>query len=388
MTCLKAFTICFLSSQHPPLDKRVFDKEALSLSAAGYHIVHLCPGDGESSTVRGIAIHTYVRRQGWRGRFFFLPVLYARAASLDADCYHCNEVDSWLVGVLIGLRKGKLVVFDVHEHYPGMFAERFFPSLLRPLASAAMRLVFRALAAFTDRIVLAKESLTSDFKGSEEKIVLARNYPILTYLAVRNESNPAAPEPVADGMCLVHLGLMNRTRCWPELLDALALAKAKTLRLHLIGTFNDGTRAEFNQRVAALGLEHRVAAEDWMSFAGAYERLLSSHAGLVLLRPGLTNHINALPHKMFDYMMAGLPVVAPSFAEEVSRIVCESDCGLLVNSVDPKEIAQALDRLASDHCLRQRLGQNGRRAVLEKYNWESESARLTRMYNDLMGAAQ
>jgi glycosyltransferase involved in cell wall biosynthesis len=91
---------------------------------------------------------------------------------------------------------------------------------------------------------------------------------------------------------------------------------------------------------------------------------------------------------MFDYMMAGLPVVVPSFAEEVSRIVREYDCGLTVDSSDPAELAHVLDRLASDPSLRRRLGENGRRAVLDKYNWEVEGGRLTRMYDELIGKVQ
>jgi glycosyltransferase involved in cell wall biosynthesis len=380
--------ICFLSSEHPPFDKRVFDKEARSLSAAGYDVIHLCPGDGKSKTVDGVSIRTYVRGPGWRGRFFFLRRLYRLAAELNADCYHCNEVDSWFVGVVLRVRKGKHLVFDVHEHYPGIFAERYFPALAQPLAAAAMRLFFRALTACTDRIVLAKEPLAADFKGSEQKQVLARNFANSFYL----KSHSGVCEPIlergANGVRAVHFGVMSRARCWPELLEALARTKAKALRLHFIGTFNDGSREEFDLRVVALGLQHRVEVEEWMSFADAYERLVSSHIGLVLLRPGKINHIHALPHKMFDYMMAGLPVVAPSFAEEVSRIVKESDCGLRVNSSDPMELAQALDRLASDPSLRRRLGENGRRAVLEKYNWEVEGARLTRMYNELIGLEQ
>jgi glycosyltransferase involved in cell wall biosynthesis len=367
------------------LDKRVFDKEARSLSAAGYRVVHLCPGDGNSKVIDRIEIRTYVRKRGLRGRFFSLPKLYRLAAPLNADCYHCNEADSWLVGVMLRIRKGNRLVFDVHEHYPGMFAEKYFPTWSQPLATAAMRLMFRILAAFTDRIVLAKESLVADFRGTEKKQVLARNFPISGFLRSPNQK---LFKNGTNGLSAVHFGLMSRARCWPELLEALARTKTKTLKLHLIGTFNDGSKEEFDQRVVDLGLQNRVHVEEWMSFSEAYERLVSSDAGLVLLQPGRINHIHALPHKMFDYMMAGLPVVVPSFADEVSRIVRESDCGLMVSSSDPTELAQVLDRLASDPSLRQRLGENGRRAVLDRYNWEAEGARLTQMYSELIGMVQ
>src|SRR5712672_2110658 len=161
-----------------------------------------------------------------------------------------------------------------------MFAERYFPALAQPLAAAAMRLFFRALTVCTDRIVLAKESLVADFKGSGKKQVLARNYPISSYLKSRSGVCEPSFKSEANGIRAVHLGLMGRARCWPELLEALARTKATTLRLHFIGTFNDGSREEFNQRVVALRLQHRVEVEEWMSFADAYERLVSSHAGL------------------------------------------------------------------------------------------------------------
>jgi glycosyltransferase involved in cell wall biosynthesis len=377
--------ICFLSSEHPPFDKRVFDKEGRSLSAAGYRVIHLCPGDVDSKVIDGIEIRTYQRKRGLRRRLFFLPKLYHLAEHINADCYHCNEIDSWLIGVMLRIRKSKRLVFDVHEHYPGMFAEKYFPARMKSLAVAAMRLLFRILAVCTDRIVLAKESLVVDFRGSERKQVFARNFPISRYLTSPNQK---LFKDRTNGLCAVHFGLMSRARCWPELLEALATTKTKTLKLHLIGTFNDGSREEFNQRVIALGLQNRVHVEEWMSFSDAYERLVSSDAGLVLLQPGRINHIHALPHKMFDYMMAGLPVIVPSFAEEVSRIVRESDCGLMVNSSDPIELAQVLDRLASDPSLRRRLGENGRRAVRDKYNWEAEGGRLTRMYDELIGMVQ
>jgi glycosyltransferase involved in cell wall biosynthesis len=86
---------------------------------------------------------------------------------------------------------------------------------------------------------------------------------------------------------------------------------------------------------------------------------------------------------MFDYMLAGLPVIAPNFAQEVVEIIKEADCGILIDPLNPDEIAQALDRLATDPQERQRLGRNGRRAVLDKYNWEAEFQKLLEMYTTL-----
>jgi glycosyltransferase involved in cell wall biosynthesis len=182
---------------------------------------------------------------------------------------------------------------------------------------------------------------------------------------------------------VIHLGRMARQKGWPQLLEALSVARAPGLRAWLVGSFADNSETEFHARVAGLGLSGRVIAENWMPFADAYRRVLAADIGIVSLQPGSYNHTLALPHKLFDYMVAGLPVIAPAFAREVAEIVGGNECGLLVDTSNPRAIAEALDRLARDPEERDRLGANGRKAVLERYNWERESEKLVGMYQEL-----
>ncbi len=93
--------VCFLSSMHPPLDKRVFEKEAKTLVNAGYQVTHLAPDDGGARVIDGIQIRTFRKPQGLFARVFQLPSLYRKARKIDADIYHCNEVDSFLVGIAL-----------------------------------------------------------------------------------------------------------------------------------------------------------------------------------------------------------------------------------------------------------------------------------------------
>ena len=176
---------------------------------------------------------------------------------------------------------------------------------------------------------------------------------------------------------------MERQRGCLELLEALTRVRSQDLCIEIVGTFVDDSQADFERRVVELGLAERVRVEAWLPFEQAYQRVLGADIGLILFLPGQKNHNLALPHKMFDYMLAGLPVIAPNFAHEVVEIIKEADCGILIDSSNPDEIAQALDRLTMDPQERQRLGRNGRRAVLEKYNWEAEFQKLLKMYTTL-----
>ena len=102
----------------------------------------------------------------------------------------------------------------------------------------------------------------------------------------------------------------------------------------------------------------------------------------MLFQPGEENHRLAPPHKLFDCMLAGLPVVAPAFADEVAAVVREAGCGLLVDSADPGAIAAAVASLA-DPSRRAAMGEAGRRAALGRFGWAGEAARLVELYRRL-----
>ena len=103
---------------------------------------------------------------------------------------------------------------------------------------------------------------------------------------------------------------------------------------------------------------------------------------LVLFQPGAVNHRLALPHKLFDAMLAGLPVIAPAFATEVAAVVREAGCGELIDTADPTAIAAAIARLR-DPARRAALGLAGRRAAEGRYGWPGEAARLVELYRRL-----
>jgi glycosyltransferase involved in cell wall biosynthesis len=164
------------------------------------------------------------------------------------------------------------------------------------------------------------------------------------------------------------------------MLEAVVLAADDRLCLHVLGAFSDDSRAAFDRRVSTLGLTKRIVIEGWLPFEEAFSRLLDADIGLILFQPGFENHVFASPHKLYDYMLAGLPVIAPIFAVEVSDVIRRYDCGLLVDPSDPADIAVALARLTTDPKLRRQMGCRGQTAVLEELNWERESLHLLDLY--------
>ncbi|WP_135467559.1 glycosyltransferase [Crenalkalicoccus roseus] len=364
--------VVMLSAAHPPDDVRVVRKEGAALAEAGWRVRHLCPGPPEAARgVAGVAIETYRRRGGWRGRLLGLPALARRAAESGAAVLHASEPDAWLAALLAARASGARVVLDVHEHYPSRLDARL-PAPLRPLARAALRALCRAAGRAADAVVVAKDGLAEDF-AAPGRTVAVRNYaPDL----------PVAPRAHGPGpLTLVHSGALTASRGWPQMLGALALAPPDT-RLRLVGRFTDGSEAAFLARAAALGLEGRIERLPWLPQREALARVAEADIGLVLFQPGETNHRLALPHKLFDCMLAGLPVIVPAFAEEVAAAVRAAGCGEVVDSADPAAIAAAIARLA-DPARRAALGAAGRRAALTRFGWAGEAARLVALYRRL-----
>lgn len=377
--------ICFLSSLHTPYDKRVYFKEALSLVKMGFRVIHLAPGEEDSTFERnGVLIKTYTgSKKNIIDRLFYIPKLLFLALGINAKCYHCNELDSWFVGIIIKIIKNKKVIFDVHEHYPSRVAENYFPARLGPFVERTVKILFKLLSALTDGLIFAKKSVAGDFP-KKVKSINVLNYTSLDGIRIEEKwrSNKSKNKP--SNITAIHLGLINQVRGWPQLVDAMNIVNNSRLNIHIIGTFSDGSQDDFEQQIASTGIENRFDFENWMPFEKAHISLLNADIGLVLFQPGIKNHEYAFPHKLFDYMLAGLPVIAPKFAQEIKPIIEKEDCGILVDTSKPNEISRALDFLADNPDERKRLGNNGKKAVIKKYNWENEAEKLINFYLDLL----
>jgi glycosyltransferase involved in cell wall biosynthesis len=125
-----------------------------------------------------------------------------------------------------------------------------------------------------------------------------------------------------------------------------------------------------------------VQAHGHLDRIGVQQVLRRAMAGLVTLHP-VVNYLDALPVKMFEYMAAGLPVIASRFPLW-QDIVEGNQCGVCVDPGNPAAIAAAIDHFCRHPHIARRMGENGRRAIHTRYNWGSEADKLAAFYDAVL----
>jgi glycosyltransferase involved in cell wall biosynthesis len=165
-----------------------------------------------------------------------------------------------------------------------------------------------------------------------------------------------------------------------ELVAAMALVSEPQARLVIAGEIRPPElEAEFR---SAPGWE-RVDFLGWLPRRDVAALLREARVGVLTFLP-VAGHEDALPNKLFEYMAAGIPVVA-SYFPLWQRIIEEAGCGIAVDPRDSTAIAAAIDRLLAHGREATDMGERGRLAFQSTYSWDGEAAKLLALYERLAG---
>jgi glycosyltransferase involved in cell wall biosynthesis len=368
--------VCILTSVHIPFDGRIFHKEAKSLARAGYEVVLIARHDKEEVVdgVRVVPLPPPKNRVQRMTRVLWR--LYRLALRENAEVYHFHDPELMIVGLLLK-RRGKKVIWDVHEHYPNSILDKHYIARpLRRLVGRSFDLFERAVVRFFDYVIYTTPSVGARYQTMKVRSGRIENYPIIKL----SESFAKNPQEK-----IVYLGGMSRMRGLLEVVEAFAVVAQKYPRweLCLVGSYSPASfENELKDRVHALGIQARVKFIPWVPYEEK-ERLSSQAAMGVITYLPYSNNTSCLPNKLFDYMLVSLPVIASNFPL-YREVVEPNHCGLIVDPSQPAEIARAMEYLIEHPQEARQMGENGRRAVQERYSWEKESAKLLEIYEAVL----
>lgn len=366
---------------HRPLDPRIFRKECRALAAAGYEVHLVVPGP-PADEVDGVQFHSVAddpARPPARRQWARLLRATRWAFRLRPSVYHLHEPHLIPLGLLLKLA-GARVVYDVHEHYPGHARSKLFDRPLRGRVKALMWTALEWLARRAlDGFVCASPALAERFPGARTEVV--GNFPLGRDFALAEADS--APRPYRERPnTLIHTGYICEIRCFWEIARALELLPARLdWRLRTIGSFRPPELAETARSLPGWS---RLQLIPWQPYPVVVREMFDARVGLVLLHP-LPNHHDAIrSNKLFEYMAAGIPVIAPDLPRW-REIVRGVGCGLVVDPLDAAAIAAAIEHLLTHPEEAEAMGRRGRKAVETTFNWENEAPRLLSLYRGLGG---
>lgn len=391
-----------LANPFPP-DIRV-EKEARALAQAGHTVFVLSPYKtdrpveedvGYAIVLRRIPMQPFARRALRFARFCTrgMEPLWRRhiagaVSEYDIDALHIHDLPLVNTGLAVAGRKGIPMVADLHENYPdlvrfhrGGWRAKVANTLISP--DRWRRFEASWVRRADDVITVVDEiawHLIKDCGVKESKVTVVMNtedpdhflsIPIKDDIIRKYEQYFVLSYIGGFG---AHRGIETAIRAMPQVLAAVPAA-----RLVLVGTGPD--EAALRQQTRSLGLSHAVEFTGWQPFEAVPSFIAASKVCLIPYIDAVQTNRSA-PHKLFQYMAMGKPVVVSSM-ESLTRIIEETCAGLVYPAGDEAALGEAVIRLARDKELAQRLGQSGETAVRTKYNWEMESKKLVELYRGL-----
>jgi len=367
--------ICILTSVHHALDVRIFHKEAKTLANAGYDVSLIAQHDKEE-IVDGIRIIPLPKPKNRLVRMLFLTrKAYKLALEQKADIYHFHDPE--LLPRMLKLKKKTKakIIYDVHEDVPKqILSKHWIPEILRKPAACIFNIYEKSIAKKFDYVITATPHIKENF--TQKNVIDIKNYPVVQNLKNFKNQNESKKN---DFFTLIYAGGLSRLRGIKEIIQSLNFVSPKyPIRLQLLGEFDDKI---FEQEIRRLKKWEKVDFLGWVPQKETIKHLSGAGIGLVCFWPE-PNHINAMPNKIFEYAIAGLPIIASNFPLW-KEIIEGNNCGICVNPLNPKEIAKAIEYLIEHPNEAKIMGENGRKAVLEKYNWENESKKLLEVYEEL-----
>lgn len=368
-------SVCHVISGYFRTDARVFLRQCKSLHSHGFEVSILTNDGDQDEVLDEIGIIDCAKPwPRWKTLLMAKRQFLAKALEIDADIYQLHSPELLPLGLALKTA-GKKVVYDAHEDMPRHILEKeWLPRFTRkPISAAFEKYMLRTLVQYDD-IVSPHSHVVANFQEVLGKGVLIANFPL-----VADNWDFSREDFVSRENILCYSGTVYAYSNQEEIVEALGAFD--DLQYRIAGYIDE----EHGKRLMAMSNGDKVRFLGRLSRPDLHAFYQSTLIGVVIYdyKLNLGNRLGSYgTNKVFEYMEAGLPFICTDYILW-KDIIDRYDCGVCVAPGKPNEIVAAIRYFREDKDRAYRMGQNGRRAVLEEFNWRSEEKKYVALFRGL-----
>ena len=358
--------ICFIASAFGRDDSLIVIRQGRSLASSGYKVTYVLCDDQPNEYKNGIYyVSTGIKSQTKKERIKSNPKRVKELLKkIDADVYQISELEMFKVGFWLK-RKDKTVIFNLREWYPLYYSCKFKNKWTQKAICYVVERYLNNSAKKFDAVINCMINKSDDVKkllscGINEDV---SNYPLINHDFSLNFEEYCLREPV-----ICYFGSIYTNSCQEEMLDALEDFPDVTYLL--AGVFyHDEYKQKLMQKPAWKHVEF-INGFKREELPSIINRSVIGNVVRDFSKTGSPNGSSAVI-KIFETMEAGVPVIL-SKVPLYEKMVEKYHCGICVNPHNVEDFKEAIRYLLTHKKEAYEMGQNGRRAVLEEYSWDSQ----------------
>lgn len=364
--------VCHMTSGHKNNDIRIFHKECTSLAKAGYKVYLVA--SGESSNKNGV--HLIGIGEPPKSRFKRMTLvtknIYKKAFDLDADIYHLHDPELLPYGLKLK-KKGKKVIFDSHEIYSAQILEKkYMPKRLRKIIAILYKTYESHVIKKLDAVIIPCTIGGENVFSFAKKTVFIDNTPLISELSDKYQERD-----ISDCRSICYTGGLTYDRGIIHLIEAAYKAGVKLI---LAGNFMPPS---FGDEIKKMPGHGNVEYKGYLDRTGIVNVYRESAIGMcTILSVGQYNKGDNFPTKVYEYMSMGIPVILTD-SPFARRVLEKYEFGICVQPDNSDDIASAISFLISNPVIAKQMGEIGRKAILELFNWDIEEVKLLQLYREL-----
>ena len=280
------------------------------------------------------------------------------------DVVHCHDLDTLPAGVLLKKKLNVKLVYDAHEIF-GYMVLRDQTKLVSNFAF----LLEKKLLRFIDHLIIAETNYLPYFK----KVYYGN---ISSILNCENLLTDEYHSPKNDVFTLVYIGVLNKSRFFPNLIHVIGGIKGVKLVIA-------GKKENMFEEVQNLSKQFsNIQFLGQIPYSEVLHWTLSGDVVLCMINPVDINNKIATANKQFEAMVCGRPIICTNGTRS-GDVTRQENCGLVIDYKD-EALEEAVKKLRDSPDLCESLGRNALKAALNTYNWKNEEEKLQSLYNNIL----